>query len=157
MNDLLKSRVVSHQFFQSMNPEHLEIVTGCASEVAFKPDQVLFLESEPASQFYLIESGRIALETHDPAKGTALVQNLGAGDVLGWSWLFPPFAWHFQARAVEPSKAIALNAGHLLAAAERDRDFGYELMKRVAQVVIQRLQAARRRFLNEAGCRSSTA
>jgi CRP-like cAMP-binding protein len=76
------------------------------------------------------------------------VQTLGAGDVLGWSWLFPPFAWHFQARAIEPASAVALSGASLLVNAERNHDFGYELMKRVAQVVIRRLQAARKQLLD---------
>jgi CRP/FNR family cyclic AMP-dependent transcriptional regulator len=69
--------------------------------------------------------------------------------MLGWSWLFPPFAWHFRARALEPTNAIVLNGAHLLIAAERKRDFGYELMKRVAQVVIHRLQATRKQLLDQ--------
>ncbi len=147
MNNSLKSRIFSHPFFQSMKPKHLEIIAGYASEATFKPSEVLFREGEPASRFYLIESGRIALEAHEPAEGTVLVQNLGAGHVLGWSWLFPPFAWHLQARAVELTRAIILNGANLLVIAERDHDFGYELMKRVAQVVIQRLQATRGQLL----------
>ena len=68
--------------------------------------------------------------------------------MLGWSWLFPPFAWNFQARAVEPTEVIALSGGHLLSSAERGHEFGYELMKRVAQVVIKRLQSARKQLLD---------
>ena len=147
MNDSIKTIVQDHPFFQDMKPEHLEIIAGCASEVSFKPGQFLFHEGEPANQFYLIQSGRIALEAHEPADGTALVQNLGAGDVLGWSWMFPPFVWHFQARAVEPTRAIVLNGAHLLITAERDHQFGYELMKRVAQVVVRRLQVTRKQLL----------
>jgi CRP/FNR family cyclic AMP-dependent transcriptional regulator len=71
------------------------------------------------------------------------VQILDAGEVLGWSWLFPPFHWHFQARAIEPSRAIFLDGAHLLVACEENREFGYELLKRIAQVVIKRLQATR--------------
>ena len=122
---------------------------GCASETKLKTDQVLFREGEPANKFYLIESGRIAIEAHQLANGTALVQTLGPGDVLGWSWLFPPFTWHFQARALEPSPAIVLDGARLLVTAERNREFGYELMKRVAQVVIRRLQATRKQLLEQ--------
>lgn len=89
----------------------------------------------------------MALEAHEPAAGTQPVQDLEAGDVLGWCWLFPPFVWHFRARALEPTSTIVLSGGHLLMAAERDPDFGYELIKRVAQVVIHRLQATRKRLL----------
>ena len=147
MNDSLKTVIQAHPFFYGMKPEHLNIIIGCATEATFTPEQILFHESEPANKFYLIQSGRIALEAHEPANGTALVQTLGVGEALGWSWLFPPFVWHFQARALEPTKAIVLNGAHLLVAAERDHEFGYELMKRVAQIVINRLQATRKQLL----------
>ena len=145
----LKEPITAHPFFRDMKPQHLDIVAGGATAEKFKPEQILFREGEPASQFYLIQSGRIALEAHEPADGTVLIETLGAGEVLGWSWLFPPFVWHFRARAVEPTKAIVLSGAHLLVAAEHNHEFGYELMKRVAQVVIQRLQATRKRLLAE--------
>ena len=130
-----------------MKPEHLKILTENATEIRFEAGDRLFCEREPANQFYLIENGCIALEAHRPANGTVPVQKLGAGEVLGWSWLFPPFAWHFRARALEPTSAIVLSGAHLLITAEADHDFGYELMKRVAQVVIHRLQATRKELL----------
>jgi CRP-like cAMP-binding protein len=130
-----------------MKSEHLARLTKHAAERTFEAGDVLFREGEPANQFYLIERGCVALEAHEPGDGTILVQNVGAGDVLGWSWLFPPFAWHFQARAVEPTSAIVLNGAHLLIAAEEDHEFGYELMKRVAQIVIHRLQSTRSQLL----------
>jgi CRP/FNR family transcriptional regulator, cyclic AMP receptor protein len=146
MNDV-KHIITNHPFFHGMKPEHLDIVARGATEANLKPDQILLREGEPASQFYLVERGRIALEAHEPADGTVLVQNMEAGDVLGWSWLFPPFVWHFTARAVEPTRIVVLDGAHLLVAAERDRNFGYELMKRVAQMVIHRLQSTRRKLL----------
>ncbi len=147
MNAPLKSVIVSHPFFRNLSPPHAEIAASCATEEAFKPEQILFREGQPAGEFYLIQSGRVALEAHDPGDGTVRVQTLGAGDVLGWSWLFAPFTWHFQARALEPTRAIVLNGAHLLVAAERDHDFGYELIKRVSQVVISRLQHTRQQLL----------
>lgn len=139
--------ITSHAFFHGIKPEYLRILADGAKEVHFKAGDVLFREGEPANQFYLIQTGKIALEAHEPSDGTILVQTLGAGEVLGWSWLFPPFLWLFQARAVEPATAVCLNAAHLLVTTERDHDFGYELMKRVAQVVIHRLQATRKQLL----------
>jgi CRP-like cAMP-binding protein len=139
--------ITKHAFFGGMKPEHLAVLTEGAKVAAFKAGDVLFREGEPANQFFLVESGKIALEAHEPANGTMLVQTLGAGEVFGWSWLFPPYVWHFQARAIEPAKVIVLNGAHLLATAERRHDFGYELMKRVAQVVIRRLQATRKQLL----------
>ena len=143
----LTETITNHAFFHGMKPEHLAVLTDGAKAVPFKVGDVLFRKGEPANQFYLIESGKIALEAHEPADGTILVQTLGAGDVLGWSWLFPPFSWNFQARAIEPTSAIVLSGAHLLVTAEGNHDFGYELMKRVAQVVIHRLQATRKQLL----------
>ena len=144
-----RETITEHPFFLGMKPEQLDVLVSCASETKLKADQVLFREGEPANKFYLIESGRIAIEAHQLANGTALVQTLGPGDVLGWSWLFPPFTWHFQARALEPAPAIVLDGARLLVTAERNREFGYELMKRVAQVVIRRLQATRKQLLEQ--------
>ena len=143
----LNEAITNHPFFHGMKPEHLAVLSDGAKAVQFKAGDVLFREGEPANQFYLIGSGKIALEAHEPADGNTLVQTLGAGDVLGWSWLFPPFVWHFQARAVEPTDAIVLSGARLLVAAERDHGFGYELMKRVVKVVIHRLQATRKQLL----------
>jgi CRP-like cAMP-binding protein len=149
MNISLESVIVDHPFFAGMRPEHLEIIAAGATEATYEPEAVLFREGEPANKFYLIQSGQIVLEAHQPADGTVFVQSLGAGEVLGWSWLFPPFLWHFQARALEPTRVVVLDGAHLLIAAERNRDFGYELMKRVAQVLIHRLQATRKQLLRE--------
>lgn len=143
----LSEAITRHAFFRGMKPDHLGLLTDGAKLVQFKAGDVLFREGDPANQFYLIESGKIALEAHEPADGTMLVQTLGAGEVLGWSWLFPPFIWHFQARATEPVAAIALSGAHLLITAERHSEFGFELMKRVTQIVIRRLQAARKQLV----------
>jgi CRP-like cAMP-binding protein len=143
----LNEAITKHTFFHGMKPEHLTVLTQGAKTATFKAGDVLFREGEPASQFFLIQSGKIALEVHEPANGTMQVQTLGAGEVLGWSWLFAPFVWHFQARAIEPTNVIILSGAHLLGAAERHHEFGYELMKRVAQVVIRRLQNTRKQLL----------
>ena len=146
MNNSVKMQLENHPFFRGMKPEHLEAMLDDATEVSFGADNVIFREGEPANRFYLIGSGRVALEAHEPGDGTTLIQELGAGDPLGWSWLYPPFLWHCQARTIEPTSVVVLNGAHLLVVAERDPAFGYELVKRVSQVVIQRLQTARRRL-----------
>jgi CRP-like cAMP-binding protein len=143
----LDEAITKHAFFHGMKPAHLALLTVGAKATTLKAGDVLFLEGEPANQFYLIESGKIAVEAHEPVNGTMQVQTLGTGDVLGWSWLFPPFVWHFQARVIEPANVIVLSGAHLLITAERNHDFGYELMKRMAHVVIRRLQAARKQLL----------
>ena len=140
MNDIEK-RTSEHPFFRSMAPAHLALVTKSVSEAKFDTNQIIFHEKEPANRFLLIESGRVALGWHTPEGKMVLVQTLGPGEVIGWSWLFPPFIWHFQAQATESTSTVVLDGGHLLVAAEENPEFGYDLMRRIAQMVITRLQA----------------
>jgi CRP/FNR family cyclic AMP-dependent transcriptional regulator len=146
MNDL-RQTIKAHPLFLSMKLEHLDILAVGATEARFEPGQILLRAGEPANQLFLIERGRIVLETRGTEKGRSMVQNLGPGDALGWSWLFPPFGWHFQARVEEPTEAVVLSGAHLLVAAEADHDFGYELMKRVAHLVIHRLESMGKQLL----------
>ena len=147
-------RVLDHSFFSGMNPGQLEVIAtsvepGAAREAIFEGGEIIFREGEPANRFYLIESGSILLEAHEPADGTFPFQKLSAGEPLGFSWLFPPFTWCFQARALETTQAIVLNGAHLLLAAEQNKSFGYELMKKVGQLAIRRLQATRRQLITK--------
>lgn len=148
MSQSLESIIDRHPFFHGMKPQHLAILHKGAKETRYRAGDTLFNEGEPASRFFLIRQGSVVLEVHEPADGTVVVQTVREGDVVGWSWLFPPFTWHLRARALEPTKVIVLDGAHLLAMAEEHHEFGYELMKRVAQVVIQRLQATRRQLLD---------
>ena len=93
----------------------------------------------------------MALETSAPQRGSAIIQTLGEGEVLGWSWLVAPYRWRFDARVVEAVRAIALDGKCLRGRSEEDHDLGYELMKRFAQVMEQRLQAARLQLLDVYG------
>jgi CRP-like cAMP-binding protein len=133
-----------HSLLDELKPDHLDVLLKNAEEVKFTPGQIIFREGEPANRLYLIQSGKIVVEVLSSGKAPVHIETLVAGDVLGWSWLFPGFAWHFQARALEGTRAIACDGAHLLVHAEEDHDFGYELMKRVAQVVIHRLQETRK-------------
>jgi len=145
--NITSDSIARFAFFDGMPPAHRAVLCEGARVVQFKAGDVMFREGDPADRCFLIESGRIAVGAHEPGHSTVSVQTLGAGEVVGWSWLFPPFAWHFEATALEPTRVLALNGAHLLACAERDHDFGYELMKRVAQIVIRRLQATRQLWL----------
>ena len=145
------SLIVDHPFLGSFSREHLDLILEHAVDVQFEPGEVIFKENDPANRFYLIEYGKVTLETHLPHDGDIVVQTLAGGDVVGWSWLFPPFAWHFRARALEPTSAIVIDGAHLLGLCERNHDLGFELMKRMAQVVIQRLQATRRQWIYREG------
>jgi CRP/FNR family cyclic AMP-dependent transcriptional regulator len=91
------------------------------------------------------------LEAFAAQRGPITIETIEAGEVLGWSWLFPPYRWHFSARVVEPTRAIALDGVCLRSKGEADHDLGYELVKRVAQIMMQRLQATRLQLLDVYG------
>ena len=138
------ARAVRHNLLDELQPHYVDELLKNAQEVEFRPGQIILREGEPANRFYLIQSGKVAVESPSPGTAPVHIETLIAGDVLGWSWLFPGFAWHFQARALETTRAIACDGAHLLVHSEEDHDFGYELTKRIAQVVIHRLQETRK-------------
>jgi CRP-like cAMP-binding protein len=137
----------SHPFLAGLKPEHLRTLDECKMKVRYEPGETIFREGDPANRFYLIDRGRVALESRRDPKGAVLLQHLGPGDVLGWSWLFPPYVWQFDARAVEPTEATFYYGTRLREHCEEDHDLGFELLKRMTAVVIRRLQAARERLL----------
>ncbi len=122
---------------------------------SFAPGELIFREGDPANRFYLIHKGKVALESYVRERGTVLIQNIGSGDLLGWSWLFPPYYWHFDARAVEPVEAVFFYGTPLRDECEADHDFGYELLKRMTEVIIKRLQGTRRQLLDSYGLHPS--
>jgi CRP-like cAMP-binding protein len=150
----LARRIAAHPFLKGMSASHREILADCAMSVHFRRSEIIFREGDPANRFYLILEGELALESRVKDRGTTLIQTVGAGDVLGWSWLFPPYYWHFDARALQPTKAIFLYGTRLREHCEQDHDIGYELMKRTAEIVIRRLQKTRQHLLTTYGALS---
>ncbi len=136
---------------QGLTPHQIRLLCDRSMAVHFEPGQLIFREGDPANRFYLIHGGKVALESRVRDRGVALVQMVGAGEVLGWSWLFPPYYWHFDARAVELTSAAFFYATPLREECEEDHDLGYELMKRVAAVMMNRLQATRRQLIDVPG------
>jgi CRP/FNR family transcriptional regulator, cyclic AMP receptor protein len=139
------------QLFSGLAPQHLETIAGCASTARFAEDEHLFREGGSADTFYVIRSGSVALETHVPGRRPARVLTLHEDDVLGWSWLFPPYRWQFDAQALEPVRAVAFDGTCLRTKCTNDHTLGYELMRRFAQVMVSRLQATRLQLLDVYG------
>lgn len=138
--------ITEHALFRGLAPRYLALLTEAAMLKEFAAGEVIFREGDPANRFYLILDGEVALESTTCEGESVLVQTIGANDVLGWSWLFPPYYWHFDARATKLTKAIFFYGTWLRESCERDHDFGYEMMKRMSAVIIQRLQVTRRKL-----------
>jgi CRP-like cAMP-binding protein len=144
----LIAQMSRHPFLQGLSAEHLGTLALYAMQTEFAPGQWVFRQGDLANRFYLVQSGRVALEAVALNRRPVTIQVLGAGEVLGWSWLFEPYQWRFDARALEPTKAIFFYGTRLREHCEEDLRFGHEILQRVTQVAIQRLQAVRQRLLD---------
>lgn len=135
--------VAEHPFLAGMSPRLIGVLAGCASNVRFGAGEFLLREGRSAERFYLIRRGRTAIELFIPERGPVTLQTVGEGDLLGWSWLIEPYRWRFDARALEPVSAIAFDGKCLRRKCEQDHELGYELLRRLAGELAQRLEAAR--------------
>jgi CRP-like cAMP-binding protein len=140
-----------HPFFGGMEEPYLQLFVDCASNIRFNAGDMIFREGGEADTFYLIRHGKVALETSAPEVGSVIVRTVSEGEVLGFSWMVAPYRWRFDARAMEPVRAIALDGRCLRSRSEEDHDLGYELMKRCAQIMETTLQAARLQLLDVYG------
>lgn len=146
-NSDLHQRVAAHPFLIGLSEHHITLLADCAMLTHFESGQLIFRTGETANRFYLIESGSVALESNVESRQPVGVDRVGAGDLLGWSWLFPPYLWHFHARATEATSAIFFYGTVLREYCEKDPALGFELFKRMSVVMIRRLQSARGKLL----------
>jgi CRP/FNR family cyclic AMP-dependent transcriptional regulator len=144
----LERILAEHPFVKGLEPQYLQLIVGCASNVRFEEGEYLFREGEEANAFYIIREGIVSVETYAVERGSIVIDTLREGEILGWSWLIPPYHWHFDARALERTRVIALDGKCLRNKCEHDHNLGYELLKRFASVIEERLQATRLRLLD---------
>ncbi|MFW5969158.1 MAG: Crp/Fnr family transcriptional regulator [Halofilum sp. (in: g-proteobacteria)] len=150
MNDeSLINVLMAHDFFRDLEPQAIAFLAGNARNTNLASGEILFEHGQPADRFYLIRSGRITVGV--PAiEGPSLeVQTLGPGEVLGWSWLIPPYRWNFRGQVIEAAEVIEFDGKVMLERCETDPAFGYPLMKRFAALMSERLEAARRKMMDQ--------
>jgi CRP/FNR family cyclic AMP-dependent transcriptional regulator len=140
--------IAAHPFAHDMPPRLIERISDFAIEAEFAAGETILREGDPANRFYLILEGHVELESYQGERGRVRVQTLGPGEVLGFSWLFPPYFWRFDAHALEPTRTLFIYGTPLRDLCEEDAELGRELYKRIAALGIERLQATRRRLLN---------
>jgi CRP-like cAMP-binding protein len=133
---------------RAMTKEHRERLLRIAHEVAFPSGTRLFEEGQPADRFWIIRTGTVVLDLRVPGRSAAAVDSLGHGELLGWSWHFPPYRWHLGAEALSPVRAWQFDADTVRAACARDPEFGRAVATWVGQVVANRLQISRIRLLD---------
>ena len=151
--ETLERILAEHPFFAGLESYYTNLLVGCAANVRFDAGSYILKEGEEANEFYVIRAGKVAVEIFAPQRKPIILATLGEGEVLGWSWLLPPYHWKFHARAVEDTRAIALDGKCLRAKCEQNHDLGYELLKRFSQIVDRRLEATRFQLLDVYGSR----
>jgi CRP/FNR family transcriptional regulator, cyclic AMP receptor protein len=149
----LEEIVGAHSFFAPLPPERIALVAGCARNRMFNAGQYLFHESDAANEFFVIRSGRVALEIAAPGQAPTVFATLGEGEVVGVTWLIPPYHWTFDARAMELTRTIGIDAACLRGKCEADPVFGYQMMKLFLAPLVQRLHATRLQILDVYGRR----
>jgi CRP/FNR family transcriptional regulator, cyclic AMP receptor protein len=143
-----------HPFFRGLEASTLATLVGCASNVTFDAGRFIFRTGEPAERFFIVRHGTVAVEIYAPGRGPVTIETVSGGEVLGWSWLFAPYKWHFDARATTLVRALALDGTCLREKCERDAALGYQMMQRFASVMVARLEATQLQLLDLYGSRS---
>ncbi|MBU1470861.1 MAG: cyclic nucleotide-binding domain-containing protein [candidate division Zixibacteria bacterium] len=145
-------RILSaHPFLSGMTAQQIEVLVGCASNAVFKPGEFIIREGQPADHFYFIRHGLVQIETHIPQRGALIIRTRHEGEVLGWSWMIPPYRWHFDARVSELTRVIAMDGKCLRDKCDHDHDLGYEIMKRFSLIIAERLEATRLQLMDVYG------
>jgi CRP-like cAMP-binding protein len=150
----LEPLLAQHPFFAGLAPEHVEFIAGCATNARFNAGEPIFREGSPADRFYLLRFGRAAVDLFVPGRGPITIQTVGEGELLGWSWMLPPYRCHHDARALEQVRALAFDGACLRKKCEGDPRLGYELMRRFARVIVERLQATQLQLVDVYGDRA---
>jgi CRP-like cAMP-binding protein len=151
MTGAIEAAVRAHAFFRGLADGDVALLAGLAAPARFVAGDTIFRTGDGAGRFYAIERGQVALDLFSSARLHVTIATLGPGDILGWSWLLPPFKKQFDARAVEATEALAFDGVRLREACERDPRLGYELLKRFVRVIGERLQATRLQILDVYG------
>lgn len=144
IEDLIKE----HPFFAELDAQYIATIAGCGKNVIFKQGEIVSHEGQSADMFYVIRAGKVAINIPSPGKEGIAIQTLHEGDVFGFSWIIPPYKWRFDSRAVDETHAVALDGKCLREKCEKDRQMGYELLKRFSSVLAQRLEMTRLQLLD---------
>jgi CRP/FNR family transcriptional regulator, cyclic AMP receptor protein len=151
MIEVNAAALATHPFLHGMSADHLGALAEAARDVSFPARYRLFEDGGSAARFWLIRSGHVRLDLHIPGEGPVVIETIGMGQLLGWSWLFPPYQWAFGAVAATAVEAFEFDAPAVRELCAADPGLGYEFNQRVTRVLAQRLQATRIRLIARSG------
>ncbi|MBF0510990.1 MAG: cyclic nucleotide-binding domain-containing protein [Candidatus Omnitrophica bacterium] len=134
-------------FFKDMKEEYRQIFLKNLTKDVFKPNEYIVKQNEHASKFFLIVKGKVSIEMLSPEGKPFSIQTLKEGDIVGWSWMIPPFLSQFSVRALEATEMLVIDGEMLRQKSEKDHDLGYDLLKRLVTIFVLRLQATRQHLM----------
>ncbi len=147
----LQELIAEAPVFAGLDPKHLSVIAGCGRNQHAAAGSLLLREGDPADTFYLIRRGTVSLEIHAPGRAPLVIETLHEHDVVGWSWLFAPYRWHTDGRAVTECGLVAFDGACLRGKCDADHELGYELIRRFAAIVCERLQETRLQLIDVYG------
>ena len=147
----VRARLEAHAFFTALSPSHLDVIAACARARSVREGMVLFHEGDDATALYAIDGGSVAVQVHIPHRRPITLETLGPGEILGWSWLFPPYRTRFGAVALTAVELLVIDARTLRARLDEDAALGYALLQRFSRVIAERLEATRLQLLDVYG------
>jgi CRP/FNR family transcriptional regulator, cyclic AMP receptor protein len=146
----LLTLIAQQPFFDGLNPKHLQLLSESAMLIEFEAGHWIFRQGDPANRFYLILDGKVLIESELDENRVVPIRTLGPGDNLGWAWLFPPYYMHFTARALERTRGIFFYGTCLREQCETNHELGYQLMRRIAEIVVKNLNATQQHLSGSA-------
>jgi CRP/FNR family cyclic AMP-dependent transcriptional regulator len=147
MIEVTAAALAAHPFLHGMSRDHLAVLSRAGSDVTFPVRHRFFEDGGHATRFWLVRSGHVAVDVHVPGEGRVPIDTIGMGEMIGWSWLFPPYEWAFGAVAASPVEVFEFDAGAVREWCASDPAFEYEVTRRVAQVLTKRLKSTRNRLI----------
>lgn len=144
----LSGTLAEHPFFEDFESDQIDFLVSCSSNRVYKPDEFLFREGTTADSFFLIREGKVAIETASPTAGPLTLGTVGRGDILGWSWIVQPYMHRSDARAIEQTRVLSMDAVCLREKLESDHELGYRLLTKFTGTMAQRISSARIQLLD---------
>ncbi len=151
MIEVSAAALSAHPFLRGMSRDQVSVLAEAARDVKFPARYRLFEDGGNATRFWLIQSGHVSLDLHVPGEGPVVIETIGMGELLGWSWLFPPYTWAFGAVAATAVEAFEFDAPAVRERCAADPGLGYEFNQRITRVLANRLQATRIRLIARSG------
>jgi CRP-like cAMP-binding protein len=143
----LQYTIARHEFFRDFKPQHLKIFQDCVSDARYGRDQLLLRQGQGAERFFIVRKGEVRLELLTPENGSVPVQTIGPGEIVGWSWIIPPYKSTFDARAIEPLHVLVFDASELRRECEQDFELGYRVLQKFTLALSTRLEAVRAKLV----------